>query len=119
MGKLCNWSIELASEFAPDGFILENPRHTKLIEQPFLTNVAYDHCLYCQYDFPYQEDTILWQSDSIKLSLYCCNCKGSHAVKLGGDYGGTTGCKSFSKKSAKGMLPPDLVRSIANQIMKQ
>ena len=87
MSKLCNWSIELASKFAPNGFILENPRHTKLIEQRFLTNVAYDHCSYCQYGFPYQKDTTLWHSDSIKLSLHCCNCKGPHEVKMGGAYG--------------------------------
>ena len=59
MGKLCSWSLELANKYNPDGFILENPRHTKLRDQPFLTNIPYTHCSYCQYGFPYQKDTTL------------------------------------------------------------
>jgi hypothetical protein len=40
-------------------------------------------------------------------------------VKIGGDYGGTPGCKRFSKKWQKGKLPTPLVRSIAKQLTKQ
>ena len=119
MGKLCEFAINLALKVKPRGFILENPQHTKLANQTYMSSLKKEYCSYCQYGFPYRKDTTLWHSDSISLKLKSCNCTEKHAVKIGGDYGGKPGCKRYSKKWQKGKLPAPLVRSIAKQLMKQ
>ena len=119
MGKLCEFAVKLAQMVKPRGFIIENPRHAKLAEQAYMANLKKVFCSYCQYGFPYRKDTKLWHSDSITLKLMSCRCKTKHKVKIGGDYGGTPGCKRFSKKWQKGKLLAPLVRSIDKQLTKQ
>ena len=114
MGKLCEFAIKLIKRFKPRGFIFENPRYTKLFEQPYMQGIKYVHCDYCMYGLPYRKSTTLWHSDSISLKLKTCTCKGAHKVKLGGNY---NGYKRWSKKHLKRRISEALARSIAEQVM--
>ena len=59
------------------------------------------------------------QTTPISLTLMTCTCKGRHKVKLGGNYGGTPGCKRYAKSHWKAQVPKPLVRAIARQLGDQ
>ena len=48
---------------------MENPRHTKIPEQPYMEDIKVVYCSYCMYGFKYQKHTTLWHSDLIRLVL--------------------------------------------------
>ena len=98
---------------------MENPRYTLLAKQKYMQGIKFTHCDWCRFGRDFRKSTTLWHSDSISLQLGLCNHTGAHKVKLGGNYGGTKGCKRWSKKHLKGQIPPALVRTIARQLHKQ
>ena len=123
LGRLAEWSISFAQHMRPKSghyaWIMENPSHTSLRTADFLKIIPVTFCSYCRYGRDYRKDTSLWHSDSIKLNLNTCICKGPHKVKLGGNYGGTPGCRKWSKPHMKGSVPHLLTQSIVEQIMSQ
>ena len=119
LGKLCQFAVSLISRFRPRGFIFENPRYTSLAKQKYMKPFKFEYFDMCRYNRPYMKSSVMWHSDSINLKLKTCICTGPHKVKLGRNYGGTPGCKRWSKKHHKGSIPPELVRSIADQITAQ
>ena len=98
---------------------MENPRYTLLAKQKYMQGIKFTHCDWCRFGRDFRKSTTLWHSDSISLQLELCNHTGAHKVKLGGNYGGTKGCKRWSKKHLKGQIPPALIRTIARQLHKQ
>ena len=74
-------------------------------------------CSYCQYDRPYRKNTTIWNNFDLKLNT--CKCIGKHKVKLGGNYGGTPGCRRWAKRKHKISVPEKLIETIVKQLQSK
>ena len=79
-----------------------------------MQNLPKAECSYCQYDRPYRKNTTIWNNFDLKLAT--CKCTTKHKVKLGGDYGGTPGCRKWAKYKHKISVPQKLILEIIRQL---
>ena len=99
MANLSKWCVDFINKEQPKYWCLENPAQTKLHKQKYMQNLPKAECSYCQYDRPYRKNTTIWNNFDLKLAT--CKCTTKHKVKLGGDYGGTPGCRKWAKYKHK------------------
>ncbi len=101
-----NKTLEIIDYLQPKIWLIENPRDGKMrhyIDRPY-TDTAY-----CRYGFNYRKRTRIW--NNLDLKLLECNHKGQHTNTLSMRRGG------FSKEQ-KYVIPPDLVKSIYDQVLE-
>ena len=109
-------STKLITQIKPRFWCLENPADTQLHKQAYMKPFEkyISNCSYCMYGRPYRKNTTIWNNFNLKLKT--CTCKGKHAVKLGGDYGGTPGCRKWAKRKHKISIPATLIQDIVRQL---
>ena len=112
---LAEWTLGLVKKYAPDAFIIENPRHTKLAKQPYMKDLMRTYWSFCRYGRPYQKQTVLYHSDDLDLNLLDCNHTAKHEVKLGGNY---NGFHRYKKRNVKMSFPEDFCKSLGAQLTK-
>ena len=118
IGDLTRWTVDLIHKIKPQFWCIENPAGTALHKMNYMNTKRMKgkltECSQCMYGRPFQKNTSIWNNFKIKLNT--CTCVGPHKVKLGGNYGGTPGCRKWSKSVMKSMIPEKLVESIYNQL---
>ena len=119
MQNLSLWCINFIKKIKPKFWCLENPASTKLHKQDYMEEFKkyITECSYCQYDRPYRKNTTIWNNFDLKLNT--CKCIGKHKVKLGGNYGGTPGCRRWAKRKHKISVPEKLIETIVKQLQSK
>ena len=87
--------MKLIHKIKPQFWCIENPAQTALHKQKYIKKLPRTECSQCMYGRPFRKHTTVFNNFNLELKI--CNHTTPHKVKLGGNYGGTPGCRKWSK----------------------
>jgi hypothetical protein len=111
-GKYVKRVLEIIDYFKPVWWFIENPWSSAMKDLPFMKNIHSIRFDYCRYGYLYKKPTRIW-TNRTNLEEHKCNCKGTHAFKLGG----TSSWKTTTEKKTdptdineRYSIPSDLIK---------
>jgi hypothetical protein len=114
--EILEYTINLIKEINPPlGFIIENPRG-KMRRMPCMEQFKRYTVTYCQYGERRQKPTDLWSNLDLEFKPICKRGSDCHVAAPRGSQTGTQGMGS---SVVKGVIPPELCRSIYEQVQKE